>query len=66
MAHKVRDLVSVSAGTPGIDLFWSPFYGVMMMVYKTFHHQHGAFKRNKHAPEACKHEKICLYVLGAA
>ncbi len=31
MAHKVRDLVSVSAGTPGIDLFWSPFYGVMVM-----------------------------------
>ncbi len=26
MAHKVRDMVPVSAGTPGIDLFWSPFW----------------------------------------
>ena len=31
MAQKVRDLVFVSAGTPGLDLTWSPSEGVMMM-----------------------------------
>ena len=31
MAQKVHDLVFVSAGTPGLDLTWSPFEGVMMI-----------------------------------
>ncbi len=29
-AHKVRNRVFVLAGTPGLDLTWSPFKGVMM------------------------------------
>ena len=32
MAQKVHDLVFVSAGTPGLDLTWSPSEGVMMMT----------------------------------
>ena len=32
MAQKVHDLVFVSAGTPGLDLTWSPSKGVMMMI----------------------------------
>ena len=32
MAQKVHDLVFVSAGTPGLDLTWSPSEGVMMMM----------------------------------
>ena len=32
MAQKVHDLVSVSAGTLGLDLTWSPSEGVMMMI----------------------------------
>ena len=31
MAQKVHDLVFVSAGTPGLDLTWSPSEGVMMI-----------------------------------
>ncbi len=40
MAHKVRNLVFVSAGTQGIDLLWSPFYGVMM-THRTHRHACG-------------------------
>ena len=32
MAQKVHDLVFASAGTPGLDLTWSPSEGVMMMI----------------------------------
>ena len=32
MAQKVHYLVFVSAGTPGLDLTWSPSEGVMMMM----------------------------------
>ena len=32
MAQKVHDLVFVSAGTPVLDLTWSPSEGVMMMM----------------------------------
>ena len=31
MAQKVHDLEFVSAGTPGLDLTWSPSEDVMMM-----------------------------------
>ena len=32
MAQKFHDLVFVSAGTPGLDLTWSPSQGVMMIM----------------------------------
>ena len=34
-AQKVRDLVFVLAGIPGIDLTWSPLDGVMMICVST-------------------------------